>query len=144
MKVKYLVISILAAAFLSSAIDIDRNVGAGKKAPKIETIDGTNVVKDANSENKMKVVSFWSPKKPASRIANRNLSLKYGTENEEVEFISICTDPDESLMKEVMKQDGISETRVFVSREISPRVLKDYDAEKNPRVFVIGPDGLLQ
>ena len=142
MKFKNLFFSIIAAAFLSSAISVDNSPAVGKAAPKIETIQGTNVVADANSEGKTQVISFWNPKKPASRIANRNLSRKYASEsNEKVEFISICTDTDEALMKEVMKLDGVKADKAFAFSEISPRVFKDYDVEVSPRAFVISPDG---
>ena len=141
MKVKHLVFSILTAAFLTSAMGIDKSIEVGKKAPKIETIEGINVVADANSENKTKVISFWNPKKPASRITNRNLSREYGNDNENIEFISICTDPDEKLMAEVANVDGIDPASLIASTQISPRALKDYDAQKNPRAFVIDTQG---
>lgn len=131
----------IAAAFLSSAIDTDKSVEIGKAAPKIETVEGTNVVVDANSEAKTKVISFWSPKKAASRISNRNLAMKYGNDNPDTEFISICTDSDETLMREVMKIDGVNGSPAYSYSEISPRTFKDYDAEKNPRAFKISPEG---
>lgn len=131
----------IAAAFLSSAIGSDKSLEVGKKAPKIETVKGTNVGYDANSEEKTRIISFWSPKKPASRIANRNLSLQYGSESDNVEFISICTDKDENLMREVMKKDGISHVNAYSASQLPSRVLKDYDAEETPKAYMIGPDG---
>ena len=142
MKVKHLLFSMIAAAFLTSAMSVDNTLEVGKKAPKIETISGTNVGYDANSESKTKLISFWTPKKPASRINNRNLSLKYGSENQEnIEFISICTDEDVALMNEVMKLDGIAPESVYAYHDISPRVFKDYGAEDNPKAFLISNDG---
>ena len=142
MKVKHLLFSLIAAAFLTSAMSFDKTLEVGSKAPKIETIDGTNVGYDANSENKTKLISFWTPKKPASRIANRNLSQKYGKNSgRDIEFISICTDPDESLMKEVVKIDGLNEENIYSSSEISPRVFKDYNVEDTPKAYQISPEG---
>lgn len=132
----------IAAAFLTSAIGTDNNPEVGKIAPRIETINGENVVNDEDSERKTKVVSFWSPKNPASRITNRDLTLKYGEGlQEKVEFITICTDSDEVLMKEVMKADGIKPDKSYSYSGISPRVFKDYDVEDNPRTFIISPEG---
>ena len=132
----------VAAAFLTSAMTVDKSLEIGNKAPKIETIEGINVVKDANSEGKTKVVSFWSPKKPASRITNRKLSHLYGEgSHENVEFISICTDSDENLMQEVMKIDGVAGNNNYSYSQISPRVFKDYNVEDTPRSYVISPDG---
>lgn len=134
--------SIAAAAFLSSAMTIDKSLEAGRQAPKIEVTDGTNVVTDANPEEKIKLISFWSPKKPASRIANRNLNERYGGDKEDnIEFISICTDADEALMNEVMKIDGINPDRKFSYSDISSRTFKDYNAEENPRAYKISAEG---
>ena len=131
----------IAAFFLTSAMSVDNKLEVGEKAPKIETIEGINVVNDANSEPKTRVISFWNPKKPASRIANKNLSLKYGQNASDVEFISICTDSNENLMAQVMKLDGVNVDKNYSYSNISPRVFKDYDVENNPRAFVINPDG---
>lgn len=132
----------IAAAFLTSAMSVDKTLEIGKVAPKIETISGSNVVNDADSNGKSKLISFWNPKKPGSRISNRNLSREYG-ENaaENVEFISICTDTDEELMKEVVKLDGLSTQNLYSYSEISPRVFKDFDVENNPRAFLISSEG---
>lgn len=132
----------LTAAFLSSAMMVDKTLKTGDTAPKIETIDGINVGHDATSEKKAKLISFWTPKKPESRISNRNLSVEYrNKEGEEVEFISICTDSDDGLMKEVMKTDGVQASRIYSAKEINPRVFKDYGADENPRAFLISVDG---
>ena len=142
MKVKHLLFSIIVAAFLSSAISFDKKLEVGSKAPEIENIIGDNVGYDVKAEQKNKLVSFWNPKNPASRIANRKLNLKYGSNNEEnIEFISISTDPDSELMAEVMKIDGINADKVFSYQDVSSRVFKDYGVENAPRAFKISPDG---
>lgn len=144
MKLKGLIFSIIVLAFLSSAISVDRTIEVGKEAPKIETVDGTNVAADANTKGKTQVVSFWSPKKPASRIANRNLSRQYGADsNENVEFISICIDSDDDLMREVIKVDGIDSLKNYSYSQISPKVFKAYDVETTPRAFKISPEGII-
>ena len=109
-------------------------------APKIETIQGINVGNDANSEPKTKVINFWSPKKPASRIQNSRLSKLYAN-NPEIEFISICTDSDEKLMKEVMNIDGVEYSNSFSYSSVDSRVFKDYGVEENPATFIISPEG---
>lgn len=123
-------------------MSFDKTLEVGSKAPKIEKIDGTNVGYDANSETKAKLISFWTPKKPASRIANRNLSREYGENSEQnIEFISICTDADDELMKEVVKIDGLNVENVYSCSEISPRVFKDYNVEDSPKAYMISPEG---
>ena len=133
--------SIIAAGFLTSAIAGEKDLEVGKKAPKIETITGTNVGYDANSENKTKVISFWTPKKPESRINNRKLYQEYGTGEADTEFISICTDDDKKLMEEVLKIDKISGENNYSYDEISSRVFKDYRVEEYPRAFKISAQG---
>lgn len=144
MKVKHLFFSIIAAAFLTSAMGVDNTVKVGNKAPEIETISGSSVVENTLTDGKAKLVSFWSPKKPASRIANRQLGNKYGDNSGNVEFISICTDSDETLMNEILKLDGINRDNNFSYSEISPRVFKDYDVENNPKAFLISSDGKIE
>ena len=134
----------MAAAFLSSAIGSEKNLSIGSKAPKIMTIEGSNVVADAKSEGKTTVVSFWTPKNPASRIANLQLSRKYGEMNEETNFISICTDSDDILMNAVMKKDGTDKEIHYSSSQLSSRVMKDYGVEENPKAFLIGNDGKIK
>lgn len=134
-----------AAAFLMSAMTTDKLPEIGKKAPKIETIEGINVVNDANSAGKTKVINFWSPKDPASRISNITLSREYGNSRDNnVEFISICTDKDEKLMQTVIKIDGTDSLNNYSYSEISPRVFKDYGVENHPRTFVISKDGKIE
>lgn len=141
MKFKYLFISIIVAVFLSSAISKDNSLKIGEEAPKIETINGNNVVVDATTGSKQRLISFWNPKIASSRISNINLSKEYGIENEKVEFISICTDGDEALMAEVIKLDGLQGIKNYSYSEISPRVFKDYDVKDNPKAFLLSNEG---
>ena len=132
----------ITAFFLSSAMSEDKSLTVGKKAPRIENIQGINVGYDANSEAKTRIISFWNPKNPASRIANKNLEKLYGNNSDSgIDFISICTDSDEKLMEEVMKIDGLRQENNYSYAQIARRVFKDYDVEHNPRAFKIGPDG---
>ena len=132
----------IVAAFLSSAMSLDKSLEVGKSAPKIETVDGTNVGIDANPNGQTKLISFWNPKKPDSRIANRNLSREYGENSDQnLEFISICTDSDKDLMYEVMKIDRVHADKAYAYSDIAPRVFKDYGVEESPKAFMISPDG---
>lgn len=135
----------IAAAFLTSAMTVDKSLKIGDKAPKIETIEGINVVNDANSAGKTKVISFWNPKDPSSRIMNKNLSREYEeTNGDKVDFISICTDNDEKLMQSVMQIDGVDSRNSYSYSEVSPRVFKDYGVENQTKAFVISPEGKIE
>lgn len=141
MKFKYLFLSLVAAIFLTSAMWEDKSLTKGSNAPVIEFNEGLIVGDDNKAEGKTKIVSFWSPKKPSSRIENRRLSKLYGESNTEYEFISICIDKDEALMREVMKIDGMDTKNNFSYSQISPRVFKDYRVEDSPAAFMISSDG---
>lgn len=141
MKLKYFIYSIIAAAFLSSAIDVDKNIKVGKTAPKVEISDKNKTI-DFSSNDKIKIVSFWSTQNPASRISNRNLSQKY-KENNDIEFISVCTDEDVSLMNEVVKIDGLISDNCFSLSQVSLNTIKDYNAEKYPKAYVINEEGII-
>ena len=115
----------------------------GSDAPVIELIDqqGVNLL-EKNNFGKYRLINFWSPKNPASRISNVEFNrFVKENENSDIEFISICIDKDESLMKEVMKVDGIQGTENISFSQLSSRVLKDYDVENSPKSLLISPDG---
>lgn len=120
----------------------DKSLTKGSTAPVIETTDGLLVGEDLKVDGKVRIISFWNPKKPSSRIENNRLSKIYGaSEDESFEFISICTDSDETLMKEVIKVDGINADKNYSYSQISPRVFKDYGVEDSPAAFMISAEG---
>lgn len=132
----------IAVAFLSSAIQEDKNLSVGKNAPLIETVEGENVGKITDTDKKMKMISFWNPKNASSRISNRNLSQQYGKNSESnIEFVSICVDSDIPLMNEVLKVDGLETINNYSYSEFSPRVFKDYGAIENPKAYLISSEG---
>lgn len=132
----------VAAGFLTSAIPVDKSLQIGNKAPGIETVNGINVVSDANSEGKEKVICFWSPKDAASRIAYRELTNRIESNiDQNLELVSICTDSDEALMREVIKIDGMKAENNYSFSEVSPRVFKDYYTSKGNKSYIIGTDG---
>lgn len=130
----------MAAIFLSSAISRENNLEIGSKAPEITFQDGK---KEVAIKGNLKLVNFWNPKNPSSRINNKNFTNYFKNNPESnIEYITICTDSDELLAQEVMKNDG---TALFGShfyqKDINERVLKDYGVESNPRSFLIDADG---
>ncbi|MCH5229701.1 MAG: redoxin domain-containing protein [Muribaculaceae bacterium] len=130
----------IAAAFLTSAISVEKKLEVGNTAPIIETMAGTTLQEEISAGGKRMLISFWNPKKPSSRIANKQLGEDY-SDDENVEFISICTDSDESLMHEVMKIDGVKSDKAYSYSQISSRVFKDYGVENSPCAFMISENG---
>ena len=124
-----------------SAISVDKKIEIGQKAPVIETIDGIKVTGEQGEADKTRIISFWNPKVPSSRIANKNYYDLYASGKENIEFISICTDSDIDLMYQVMGIDGVNPEYNYSYSEISPRVFKDYGVEETPKVFKISSDG---
>lgn len=135
--------SAIAAIFLSSAIEGNKNISIGSKAPEIKSISGEKLI-DFEKSDKF-VISFWNPKNPSSRISNKRLSDLYADDmNSDTRFISICTDSDEILMKEVMNFDNISTNNMISYSMIDPRVLKDYGVENGAGVFSISGKGKIE
>lgn len=137
MKFRYLLLSLsfVAIFFLSSYITSNKELGVGDQAPAIELSDGSHI-----STASTTIVNFWSPKFPASRLANKDfarLSQETG-----VNVVAICIDDDETLMSEVARIDGIdSSLRIVPYSAVSPKVFKNYGVTDYPRSFRIGPDG---
>lgn len=141
MNIKHLFIALIAAAFLSSAIDTKDALKEGGKAPEITYNDGS---KENLKDGKLRLINLWSPKDPLSRIENKELNDLVSRESlQNVEFISICTDSDDLLAKEVIAYDDLKSGTHILFSEISERSLKDYMAEGDSKILLIGSDGLI-
>lgn len=105
------------------------------KNPHIETLKGKYVV-----------VNFWNPSDPESRIHNRRLAdLAATLPSSQIKFVSICTDPDNTLQKEIMAIDYLPQSILSLSAtDFAPEVLDDYQTDSGCRSFLIDPFGNLQ
>ena len=139
MKFKYLFLTLVLTAFLSSYMPNNGMLKEGSEAPAIERLDGR---KENLRDGKTRLVSFWNPKNPSSRISNKRLS-EFCSDSD-VEFISICTDSDVALMQEVLRMDDISTENALAYSDLSPRVFKDYGVEDHPAAFLISPKGKIE
>lgn len=141
MKFKFLFIALTALAFLSSAIDSGEKLNEGSKVPEIKTLDGSVI---NPNDGKMRLVNFWSPKDPVSRIANKEFSDYFSShENSDIEFISICTDSDDLLAQEVIRYDGAANGRHISYSDLPERIFKDYQVADHPEVFLLDTNGKL-
>ena len=115
----------------------------GSTAPEI-TILNDSIENPMTGDKRLRLISFWTPKNPASRISNSEYSKYFSAHPEsEIDFISICIDEDDILGKEVLKKDGISEEsgRHFLFSDVDKRVFKDFGVEENPEAFLINEKG---
>lgn len=145
MKLKYLFLSLIATAFLSSYIPDNDTLEIGSKAPAIELTSENPKTGEVTSEG-YRLVSFWSPKNPSSRIANSEY-VKYfkNHPDSDIAFISISTDEDDNLSAQVLNHDGVSSLGShLLYSDVNERLFKDYDVENHPRAFLIGPDGKIK
>lgn len=127
-------------AFLSSYNDNENALKPGDKSPEIQLISGSN---EKLEKAKIRIVNFWSPKDPKSRIANKEIS-KYIEENpgNNTEFISICTDKDNSLAKEVLKWDGVSNNgNHLLYSDVDSKVFKNFRINNSHKTFLIDKNG---
>lgn len=94
-------------------------------------------------DGKDKVICFWSPKDPMSRINNKQFSERFKEEG--VELISICIDSDDSLAKAVLDYDGTANYgKHLVYSDVNDRVFKDYGVEEAPATFIVAADGKIK
>ena len=138
MKFKSFLLAVLVTAFLSSYMSRDIELKEGSNAPEIERVAGENITP---GDGKEKLISFWSPKDPASRMANMEYSKKYS--DSDVEFISVCLDSDNLLGEEVLKYDGIKGTHLAYS-DVKERVFKDYGVTDQTAAFKISGNGKVE
>ena len=140
MKIKYFVLAIIAALFLSSYINKEENLKPGEKAPYILRADGT---KENLEEGKYTLVNFWSVKKPQSRVLNKKYAEYFAIHHpDSIEFLSISLDEDISLANEVRNYDEADCAGKYMdASQLASRVYKDFKVNETPNSFLIGPDG---
>ena len=132
----------IATAFLSSYISNEDNLKVGDKAPEIRF---TNNLSECLEEKNLKLINFWNPKKPSSRIANKTYAEYFRQNNDcDIQFISICTDSDDLLAKELLNYDGIDDCGLHFSySDVDSRIFKDYNVADNPVAFLISSEGMI-
>ena len=143
MKLKYFFSLLIVTAFLSSYISGYDGLKIGQIAPDIELNDikiSDNI--KVKTPGKYQLINFWSPKNPDSRIKNMEYYRFFkNQDNREVEFLSICTDPDEKLMKETLLVDGVDSSFNLSFSQVSDRVFKDFDIDNFRKAVLINPEG---
>lgn len=146
MKTKYLLISFVFAAFLSSSIPSGSHyLQIGKEAPSLTLSSDSKVKSLSGIDGKFVLINFWDPSDPASRIKNQHLSrISSSLPATKVMFISICTQSESNLANEILRIDKISDnTHVLFSSDISADVLEDFQVKSGNRSFLIDPYGNL-
>lgn len=118
----------------------------GDEAPLLILSTESNASDIKNLKGKYVLINFWSVKDPESRIANRRLANLVATLPEsQIEFVSICTDEDRTLQREIMLTDGIKDsTFAFSASDFAQEVLEDYQVNRGYRSFLLDPFGNLK
>ncbi|MDE6009336.1 MAG: peroxiredoxin family protein [Muribaculaceae bacterium] len=146
MKTKYLFLSLVFAAFLSSSIPAgSHSLMPGEEAPSLVLSANSKVKSLKELDGKYVVVNFWSSSDPESRIANSRLAkLADSLPSSKVKFVSICTDTDETLASEIIKADNLPSSAISLSHsDIDAEVAEDYQVATGNRSFLIDPFGNL-
>lgn len=118
----------------------------GEEAPLLILSPDSKATQFEALKGKYVVVNFWNPADPSSRIANRRLAALTSTlPSSQIRFVSICTDKDLTLQKEIMVNDSLPESVFHLSsQDLAPEVLEDYQTGSGCRSFLIDPFGNLQ
>ena len=118
----------------------------GEEAPLLILSTESNASHINTLKGKYVVINFWSIKDPDSRIKNRRLAdLTSTLPSSQICFVSICTDNDTTLKREIIETDGYPEnTLSFSASDFAPEVLDDYQTNTGCRSFLIDPFGNLK
>lgn len=149
MKSKSFILSLFLTFFLSSFLSsfipgANDRLQIGKKAPEIIFSDNNNDTTLTFRDSQLTVVNFWSASDPASRMRNREFNRYSKTSGKEIRFISICTDADIALSKEIMKLDGIDNAAyTFTIKDIDKTTFKEYRTDKSLSSYFINHEGRL-
>lgn len=142
MKFKSYFIILAATAFLLSFIPREESLKEGEKVPEI-TFNNERTIE--LEKGKFTLLNFWNPKNPDSRIRNSKIMSQYSDIfQDNLEIISICTDSDIDLAKEVIRHDGFDSigSHVFYSN-LDERVILDYKVNEQPELYLIDQSGKL-
>jgi len=145
-KTKYLLLSVVFAAFLSSSMPQgSHSLEIGSEAPAIE-LSSDAVIKNLDMLNgKYVLVNFWSAADARSRINNKRLAdLSASLPADKIAFVSICTDTDTTIADEILKADNVPADIIYLSAaDTTPQVTEDFQTETGLRSFLIDPFGNL-
>ena len=137
MKFKSIIFSFLIfTIFLSSSIPYSKNsLIIGQKIDSVENIISHNSSDDLK---KHVLINFWSISDAESRIQNKRLSDLTNKCEGRIRYISICTDSDEKISSEILKNEIKDETGLYLfSKDIDNEIFKIFQTSKGMRHFLL-------
>lgn len=117
----------------------------GEEAPSLTLSSNSKVPSPDNTDGKFVVLNFWSASDAASRLNNRRLAeFTASLPSSKIKFISVCTDSDASLSREILSADGIDRLGIHLNAsDLTEQVAEDYQTSSGCRSFLIDPFGNL-
>lgn len=115
-KVNFLFLTFFIAVFLSSGIPSEYNsIKEDESIPEITIKNNHSEYKLINQTGKI-LVHFWTYSNPSSRIENIKLAnIVSSLPDNNITFVSICTDTDRLLQDELIRNDQISNKGIFIN-----------------------------
>lgn len=117
----------------------------GEEAPSLTLSSDSKVHPLDATDGRFVVLNFWSATDATSRLNNRRLAeLTASLPSSKIKFVSVCTDSDASLSREILSADGIDGIGTHLNAsDLTEQVAEDYQTSTGCRSFLIDPFGNL-
>lgn len=140
----------LAAVFLlffsSSQITEPTEAKIGEYAPIFSISNNVEKFDLREMRGKYVLLSFWSSDDAQARIDNAQYAITMRDINDSnIKYISINTDSDKKLWKQIIEIDNLNTVSQYSSQEtVKGNIIEDYHLETGNRAYLINPDGKIE
>lgn len=146
MKKWSLIPAVAALIFFSSAdSDTTQTAEIGHAAPALSLSDRDNAETLDSYSGQYVILSFWSAKAPASRIANVRLDrMSRSLAGQGIKVISVCMDSDRTLYNQLLTVDSLDPAGQYHYTDSQlPTIVTDYALDAAPQLYLVNGDGTL-
>lgn len=121
------------------------NTSIGKMAPALSSVEIDDAIKKSEDEGKYVLLSFWSASDGASRLTTNDYdSWLSKNDSGNIELLAVNFDKSEKLFKEIVKRDGLDDSRQFnVSGNLARHIKDEYHLDDGYGSILIDPDGMI-
>lgn len=141
-KTLFAIVTIILLLLTSARYVAPSDGRVGYRAPDIELSDGSRKVDLQDMRGQYVVVTFWSSAQPASRLANKELSVAAGAKAG-VAHVAVNMDRSHGLFEQLIEADGLSGyDQFYVAVEQQEKVMERWRQQRDEFTsFLISPEG---
>jgi hypothetical protein len=133
---------LIASSFVPSSL---LKASEGQQAPSINLQNKYGKINTADIVGHKTIINFWSANDAQSRVANIRYSQIAESSNGKIKFISVCTDSDTSMCREICKIDGINPELIFYADDCSiAATISSFRANSANNSWLISEDGKIE